>query len=373
MADSLTERYGIPISAGGVRAAARRGDIPHTQRKPGASMLFDADAVFAGGYRPNRSRGDAEFVRCSNVRCKEGPDQAPAMVEVSAYARRNYRTHFCSWECKYAGSGAWNPGGGRKGPRSTGWRPAFLQALADGATVAAAAATAGVGKVTPYRHRANDDKFRVAWDAALPTLSARRRYWVSDRSSTHKQKLGDRHRGPLKPPLERALCSPTLSEKRERRKTEYRQARRLEIAAAVRADPQRSNRSFARELHRDARLVGVVRHQLESAHEIPPRLWGAKRQSAYSSYPHRALAGADLTQTRAKATSRATGSGRAAKRSARKLEQFLALLSAGETLEAARKAVGWGRRHAQRMARDAGVAPRLPGRPRKLVRPKNAV
>ena len=167
MAVLLTARTGRPISAAGVRGAARRGDIPYLQNGPGRTMFFDPLAVLATGYLPNLPRGQSEHRPCSNPRCK-------STVEVSAYARRSYKRHFCSWECKYAAPGAWNPGGGRRGPRSTDWRAAFLKALRAGASVAAAAEQAGVASATPYRHRAKDESFRVEWDAALPGISARK-------------------------------------------------------------------------------------------------------------------------------------------------------------------------------------------------------
>lgn len=294
-----------PLSAVGVRAAARRGDIPSAQVKPGGMMLFDPEAVFkkgdasagfASGYEPNQQRGEAETGVCSNPRCKRGEDGKRATITLSAYERRNYVSHFCCWDCKYQAAAAWNPGGGRKGVRSTSWMPTFLDGIAQGSSIAEAAKAAGISKATAYRHRARDERFRAKWQARLPEVSARSRYWADhNRSGAHRAKLpnsstyAQRLQRQIKPPLERALRSPDLSKKREQRKLDARRERREEIAAALRAAPSRSNRDIARDLQRDVRLVGIIRRQLENAGQIQIRLWGGRRQSDYPAYPHAEL------------------------------------------------------------------------------------
>jgi hypothetical protein len=360
IAQILAKRDGVPISAAGVRAAARRGAIPFDQERPRSAMRFSVGAVLESGYTPVRPKEAPIVVRCSNPRCA-------GSFEISGYARRNYRSHFCSWECKYATPGAWNPGGGHTGPLETSWRPRFLAAIGEGMSVAEAARCAGVAPATPYRQRRADAAFRAAWEEAAPAVNPRHQYWQSDRSAGHRARLSDAYesrRGrSSRPPLERALCSPSLAEKRERRRVERHQSRREEIASALRSDSMRSNRSIATELRRDARIVGIVRRQLEDAGDIPVRAWGARRQTGYPNYPHHELGGIPVAAARAAATSRATTTGSAAKRSARKRDQLLALIADGATLKMAAEQVGWTRRHAQRVAREAGVAPRAPGRP----------
>ena len=368
MAQILTEATGRPISASGIRAAARRGDVPYSQAAPGSAMRFDPAAVLESDYQPNLPRGEAQPVRCANPKCKNE-------VEVSAYARRNYRRHFCSWECKYAAAGAWNPGGGRRGPHSTDWRPAFLAALSAGCTVAAAANAAGVAKATPYRQRATDDTFREAWAAAVAQGGGGARAYWSDpvRSGPHRAKLGRNayrekiRRGAI-PALERGLRSPAISERREEGLVERRRARREEIVRELLLEPRRSNRSIARELHRDPALVGILRRQLEESGELDVRTWGGRRSIGRSRYPHARLSEARVARARSEATSRATKASTTLyrRRADQKRERFLDLLETGSTLDAARKAVGWSdRRYAQRVARAAGHAPGRPGRPRK--------
>jgi hypothetical protein len=48
---------GVPISAGGLRLAARRGALPYHQLAPGLLTLFDPLEVLASDYSPNEPRG----------------------------------------------------------------------------------------------------------------------------------------------------------------------------------------------------------------------------------------------------------------------------------------------------------------------------
>jgi hypothetical protein len=241
--------------------------------------------------------------------------------------------------------------------------------------VKAAAKTAGVGNATPYKHRGADEQFRADWDAVLArSPGARRLYWGDGgRSGEHRRKLGKvAYRAKIErgivPKLEQGLRSPTVSERREVRKVGARSARRHEIAAALRADPGRSNASIAQQLRRDAGLVGIIRRQLEDRGEIPIRTWGGRRLVGRAAYPHKLLRDANLAIARSEATSRAAKASPKLyrKRVDAKHRRFLELLEAGWTIESAGKEAGWkDLRYARRVARAAGHAPRAPGRPRK--------
>ena len=53
------------------------------------------------------------------------------------------------------------------GSSKSDWTGAFLEALAEGATVTTAAKAAGVGRATAYDRRKLDKEFASAWDDAV--------------------------------------------------------------------------------------------------------------------------------------------------------------------------------------------------------------
>jgi hypothetical protein len=53
------------------------------------------------------------------------------------------------------------------GSSKSDWTAAFLQALAEGATITTAAKAAGVGRASAYDRRKWDKEFAAAWDSAV--------------------------------------------------------------------------------------------------------------------------------------------------------------------------------------------------------------
>ena len=93
--------------------------------------------------------------------------EAVGITSSTAYWLRNRNERFaCEWQdaCA-AGKGAPKPG--KSAPRSTHWRKAFLEALAETSNVTASADRVNVPTRTVYKLRREDADFAARWLAAL--------------------------------------------------------------------------------------------------------------------------------------------------------------------------------------------------------------